>query len=77
MCKRVVVTRTHHTFGYLFSTPFYLFLVPLEAPFEWALVFVDKAQGMAKLVKDCRLVHKTQIHGKGLLGDSKSIGSNI
>ena len=54
-----------------------LFLIPLEASLEGALVLMDEAQSMPKLVKHSRLVHKPQVHGEGFHGYGDGISSNI
>ena len=51
--------------------------VPLEASRERALVLVDESQGVAKLMHDSGAVHKPQVHGEALFGDTSGVRTQV
>ena len=51
--------------------------VPLKPSREGALVFVNEAQGVTKLVQHCGPVHEAQVHGEALSRDTSSVRSQV
>ena len=51
--------------------------VPLEAAGKRALVLVDEAQGVAKLVQHSRPIHKAKVHREALFRQSGGICAQV